>query len=398
MKPFAFRDSAIRNLGVIDGESYWTEPADLWTSRAPAKFKDRVPQTRKTTHGGALGGGETYWVIDGRLEIARGTHAAFDKTGEKLAVAQGVNNLEDVAESATNGAARVKLLDEQGIKAQIVYPEVAGLSGVHYVTQLADRELELECIKIYNDAAAELQKESGNRLFPQGILPARTEDAMKEIRRAREDLKLTGFTLSDDLANVDLPDYGDPVWEPFWEYANSASIPFNFRSGGNMVDTTRTVWPSYTAEEAGALFQATLSMTLGPTIGNFLYSGMYDRYPNLKMVTVGSGVGWLPFYLEIADYQFYEMVAPEDQRIKRRPTEYFRSHWYVTFSSETSSVKSVRSFIPNDHMLFSTRFPHPTGLSDQSEPKVLEVLNALDEPARRGVLRDNALAVYQLPV
>jgi hypothetical protein len=190
LKPFAIEDKALRAVGAVDAEAYWIEPADLWTSRAPARFKDRVPQPRTVVHGETLVGGlETVWVIDGKLDFAFGTQCAFDTAGEKYPMGKdGLPDLGQIDPAASSAKERVALLDRQGIAAQILYPTVAGLSGVHFTARLRDRELEVECIKIYNDAAAELQAASGNRLFPRGSLPARADDALAELRRATEEL------------------------------------------------------------------------------------------------------------------------------------------------------------------------------------------------------------------
>ena len=50
------------NLKVIDTDSHWSEPYDLWTSRAPAKWKDRVPQMEERD-------GKRRWWFDGNIPI-----------------------------------------------------------------------------------------------------------------------------------------------------------------------------------------------------------------------------------------------------------------------------------------------------------------------------------------
>ena len=73
-------------------------------------------------------------------------------------------------------------MDEAGIYAQIVYPNVIGFGGQN--TAQVDPELRLVSTQIYNDAMAELQEESGDRLCPMALLPWWDIDAaVKETRR-----------------------------------------------------------------------------------------------------------------------------------------------------------------------------------------------------------------------
>lgn len=44
---------------VIDTDSHLTEPADLWTSRVPARWAERVPRVERV-------GAKDVWVLDGQ--------------------------------------------------------------------------------------------------------------------------------------------------------------------------------------------------------------------------------------------------------------------------------------------------------------------------------------------
>ena len=112
-------------MKVIDVDTHLSEPEDLWTSRAPARFKDRVPQIGEVN-------GVTSWVIDGNLAIGLGASASsvFHKDGRTS------NGIEfaswrnaDVIPASYDAKERVALMDESRIHAQIVYPNVMGFGG-----------------------------------------------------------------------------------------------------------------------------------------------------------------------------------------------------------------------------------------------------------------------------
>ena len=104
-----------------------------------------------------------------------------------------------------------------------------------------------ECaVAIYNDAVAEWQADSGGRLFPQAFLPFWDIDAtLKEARRVVEELHLTGVTMTDKPEVFDLPDYGQPIWNPLWELINEmkedytiAIVTHNMQQAARVSDET----------------------------------------------------------------------------------------------------------------------------------------------------------------
>ena len=44
---------------------------------------------------------------------------------------------------------------------------------------------------------------------------------------------------------------------------------------------------------------------------NVILSGVFDRHPELDVVSVESGVGWIPFILEALDYEMSENAPQE---------------------------------------------------------------------------------------
>ena len=99
-------------------------------------------------------------------------------------------------------------------------------------------------------------------------------------------------------------------------------------------------------------------------VTNLILSGMFDRHPDLKMVSVESGVGWIPFILEALDYEMAENAPDELAELKKMPSEYFRSNMYATFWFENNRNKlpELIEAVGEDNILFETDFPHPTCL------------------------------------
>ena len=390
--PLTLQD-VVGDAKVIDNDTHYTEPPDLWTSHAPAAYKDKVPHM-KTVDGQSLWfvEGDTPWGMVGVTVIGKG----LTKTRGKLSLA----TFEEMDEAAYLVKPRLAVMDRMGIHAQIVYPNAGGFGATRFMS-ISDKQLQIECVKIYNDAIAEWQAESNGRLFPQAMLPFWDLDAtLKEIVRVKEDLHLTGVTMTDRSEVFGLPDYSDSHWEPFWELINDIGLPIDYHIGSGVKSFVLEdlTWSSFGFERKLASIATMMYMDNAKMINSFMLSGLFDKYENLKFVSVESGCGWIPFVIEAAEYQWDEMAPNETKQLKRRPTEYFKDHIYATFWFEDSGVKYFIQELGAENLLFETDFPHPTCLFPESREHLAKVLSRLDPHSRQRVVQDNSVELYKLPI
>jgi len=152
-------------IQIIDSDAHWSEPHDLWTSRAPAKYKDLVPQMKTRN-------GKRKWVVAGDIPISGDSAAsAILPDGEKIVGLDFLKlDVDKVHAASSQMAPRLEMLDTLGIKAQILYPNVAGFGNQNFM-KVQDFALRHACVEIYNDAMAELQSSSGDRLLPMILVP-----------------------------------------------------------------------------------------------------------------------------------------------------------------------------------------------------------------------------------
>jgi uncharacterized protein len=385
-------------IKVIDADTHLTEPHDLWVKRAPAKWRDRVPQVKM--HDGKLS-----WIIDDKMSIGTGAHpnSSILKNGAKVRVLDDFLKLEfdDVHPGSSSVKERLAVMDAAGIYAQIVYPNILGFGG--QATAKVDIDLRQICVEIYNDAMSEIQQESGNRMFPMGLLPWwDVKAAVKEAERCAA-MGLRGININSDphehkaADGSQLPDLGHPHWDPLWEVCVDKGLPVNFHIGAS--DTAidwmgQQGWPSLPRELRAGISGAMLFFNNGKIVSNLIYSGMLDRNPGLKFVSVESGVGWVPFLMEALDYQLDEIA--ENRAFQMRPSEYFKRNFYACFWFEQKDVSATLRRVGIDNVLFETDFPHPTSLFpiENLEGR----LGDLNLEERSKVLCLNASKLYNIPV
>ena len=385
--------SAIEDLAIIDVDAHISEPHDLWTSRAPAAYRDRVPRV------GELNGNRC-WIVDGDVELATVTPASVVKRdGEK---SRGIEffgwQMEDVHVASYDMQARLEVLDRFGIYAQLIYPNVAGFGNERFL-KIDDSDLRQACATIYNDAMAEIQSDTGGRILPMALMPWwNIAHCVAEVERAAE-MGLRGVVMCSDPDSIGLPDLAEEAWLPFWEACADKQMPVNFHIGAGETSFNmfgRAAWPSMGIRRKLALGSAGLFMENARVISNMLYSGVLDRFPALKIVSVESGIGWIPFMLESIDYEWSETGSQEEYNLPMPPSEYFRRQVYGCFWFEKTAPMKLVDVIGEDNLLFETDFPHPTCLYPNVKEHLAEVTADWSDTTRRKILQDNAAALYRI--
>ena len=116
------------------------------------------------------------------------------------------------------------------------------------------------------------------------------------------------------------------------------------------------------------------------------------------MVSVESGIGWVPFILETLDYEVAENAPQQYAELPRKPSEYFKDHWYATywFEQNQGNLQALMDSVGEDNVLFETDFPHPTCLYPKPLDTIAEKMSTLRPKTRRKVLGENAAKLYRL--
>jgi uncharacterized protein len=387
--------TAFAELQVIDADTHYTEPHDLWTSRAPAAMAERLPRVVDVD-------GHPTWAVGATMLGRAMASSVIDREGNRC---RGSGFLawgfDDTHPGAYDIPTRLGVMDEIGIHAQIVYPNVAGFGGQKFA-ELLDPESRQLCVEIYNNAMAEIQEASGGRLYPMALLP--WWDVAASVAEAERIAAagLRGVNLSSDpQVQSDLPDLGHPAWDPLWEACADLALPIHFHIGASPTTMSwygTSPWPSHGDDQKLAIGSAMMYITNARVLANVIYSGMLERHPRLKVVSVESGIGWIPFVLEALDHQANETAAGSMDHLSMPPSAYFRRQIYACYWFERRDVAHTFEVLGSDNILFETDFPHPPCLYPDSLAYAAEGLAGVSPEVQRKVLQDNAAALYRIPI
>lgn len=380
---------------VVDADSHWSEPPDLFTSRAPAVYRDRVPRVEPV-------GDELMWVFDGQTVGRFSAGGVVGRDGRKGDSHEALRQwtIDQMHVGAYDPEVRLQVLDECGIDAQVIFPSTIGLGGqgLGASTDEAMRQLS---VQIYNDRMAEIQSDSNGRLLPMPLMPAwDIQASVTELKRVAA-MGARGVNMTSDPDDFGAPDLASRAWDPLWEACVEAEMPVHFHIGASITGMTfhgRYPWASHSKRTKLAIGGSLLFIGNARVVTNLILTGMFDRHPDLKMVSVESGVGWIPFILETIDYEMSENAPDDLAALKKMPSEYFRSNLYATFWFERNAnrLTELIDSVGEDNVLFETDFPHPTCMYPSPLEAVEAKMATLPERARRKIYGENAKKLYRI--
>ena len=177
-------------------------------------------------------------------------------------------------------------------------------------------------------------------------------------------------------------------------------MPINFHIGSSQQEMDffgKTSWPSQGGETRLALGSANLFMGNARVIGNLIYAGVPERFPDCRFVSVESGVGWVPYFVHRMDAIFEKHCVPyPDYSIKTRPSELFARQVWATFEEEPLGPELIPLLSP-DSFMWACDYPHPDSTWPESRKAIEHSLSSLGPEAVRKVVSDNCRTLYRLP-
>jgi predicted TIM-barrel fold metal-dependent hydrolase len=283
--------------------------------------------------------------------------------------------------------ARLDDMDTDGVTAEVVYCEV---SAYRYLYLLRDGWR--EATRAFNDAMLDFAAADPKRLIVSYQIPIHDIDtAVDEVGRVAasggRSLQLPVFP-----AELGQPDYFHPRYDPLWSMVQETGLPICCHIGLNTAldDLTRR---DPTPQNAVMVPMAGLSA--GEALGMWMMTGVLERFPELKIVFVEPGLGWVAWYLWIVDdmatRQKYELPA-----LTELPSFYFHRNISLTFIDEPDGLQLLRHRLGVENILWSTDYPHPVSSWPRSRQVVEEQFRGVPDDERELIVSGNAARLWNL--
>ncbi|MDT3439105.1 MULTISPECIES: amidohydrolase family protein [unclassified Pseudofrankia] len=380
---------------LISVDDHILEPPHVWIDRVASKDRDRAPHMVNE-------GGMDYWVYDGKRYPSSGLSAVAGKTKEEFSPEP--LPYSEMRPGCYDPVERVKDMDRAGILASLCFPTITRFCGQLFM-EASDREFGLVCLKAYNDwMIEEWCAAAPGRYIPLALIPLWDPKlAAAELERCAAK-GATTFAFSENPEPLGLPTIHDPdrYWDPVMAAANELEMVASMHVGSSsQVPKIASNTPFLANLTWGAM------RTSGAML-SWLFSGMFQRYPKLKIALSEGEIGWMPYYLEraeqVLDKQRYWVqrgakfmdhggsTGVDLDTLDVRAT--FRDHIYGCFIEDHHGIASLAE-IGEDNIMCETDYPHSDSTWPNCIQTVKSVIGHLPAETQYKLLRGNAERLYR---
>ncbi len=365
---------------LVSAESHIVEPPDVFDA-LPSALRDRAPRLVSLE-------GAAAWAVEGAQPIPL---IPTTSTGSGwLRAADGAHPTQPVAWESVLPALydpTERTLAQWGdsVDAEILYPTPELWDAIR---QLPDAELKVALARAYNDWIAGFCAQAPDRLFGLARLPTTTvEDARTELVRCVNELGLRGAIL--DAFPSGAPAGSNPADEPFWETVNDLAVPISFHYAfGAAADT---------APLSGIApgMKPPMADTLLPMVA----AGLFDRYPEVKIVLAHGDAGWALHWMEFFDINYVrhkhlaEYALQDSEAV---PSDYIRKHAWFTFHQDRPAVKN-RHRLGRAHLMWASHFPYEESNWPDNRQQAMRCVDPTPADERQSLLAGNVARLYRLP-
>jgi predicted TIM-barrel fold metal-dependent hydrolase len=380
---------------LISVDDHILEPPNLWVDRVASKDRDRAPNMQVDDNGMDV------WVYDGKRMPSSGLSAVVGKSKEEFSPEP--LNYSEMRPGCYDAKARVEDMNMSGVLASLCFPTLPRFCGQLFM-EASDRDFGFQCLQIYNDwLVEEWCGAAPGRYIPLMLIPMWDPQlAVKEMERMAA-RGVTSFAFSENPEPLGLPTIhdADHYWEPVMAAANELGLVASMHVGSS------STLPRICND---APFMANLTWGASRTSGtmlSWLFSGLFQRYPNLKIALSEGELGWAPYFLERAEQvldkqrywvsrgtKFMGHAGNEADLDTLDIRETFRNHIFGCIIEDRHALKSLDE-LGEDNIMCETDYPH----SDSTWPNCIDVardtMKDLPERVQYKLLRGNAERLYR---
>jgi len=392
---------------IISVDDHITEPATVWSDRLPSKYADvgprihRLPVKQMTFVGGtftAIPGekGEEgpladWWFYeDLRRPLTRlDTAVGFSRDEVILA---GIT-YDEMRQGSYKLKERLEDMDTAGIEASLCFPTFPRFCGQTFY-EAKDKELAMLCVRAYNDwMVEEWCGESGGRMLPLCIVPLWDPVAAAAEVRRNAARGVHAVCFSEIPTNLGLPSIHDKdgYWKPFFAACNATATTINMHIGSG------SKMPS-TSPDAPAAVGSTLTFAnCCFSMVDWLMSGVFTEFPNLKIAYSEGQIGWIPYILERANNVWEENrgwggIA---DKVLVPPSQLFKEHVYGCYFDDPHGLRSLEE-IGVDNVTFECDYPHSDSTWPHTAKIAAEQTRELSDEVVYKLMRGNAIKMLSI--
>jgi predicted TIM-barrel fold metal-dependent hydrolase len=300
-------------------------------------------------------------------------------TAERMRKVMGERSIGVDGDPATEGdrnwdsARRLRETEADGVVGEVIFSNTAPPFAPTMMSEFGEAEHGKDYarrwagIQAYNRWLADYCAEAPLRRagICQIFLPF-VEESVAEIRWARENGLRGGVLLPGAPPGSGVSPLYAPEYEPIYQVCEELGMPLNHHSGGATPD-----FGNYLPHSL-AMFMLEVTWWAHRALWHLMFSGVFERHPNLQFVLTETGTSWVPDVLDKLD-SFYDRMKHNDQcseyifggptvaKMSLTPSEYFQRQCHIGASFMRPHESALRHDVGLDRIMWGTDYPHVEG-------------------------------------
>lgn len=347
----------MNDMVIISVDDHISEPPDMFKKHLSGSALASAPTLKVQDNG------TTYWEYQGLKMPSVGLNAVVGRPLEEYGMEP--TSFEQLRKGCYDSAARVDDMNVNGIAASLNFGSFPGFDGGRF-HKVPDKALSLIHMRAYNDwHIDEWCGSHPGRFIPCALLPTWDMKAtIEEIKRISKK-GCTAISINENPTVQGLPSIHNAYWEPLWKAVTDHDLAVCLHIGaGNPA-------PHASMETPIEAWITTMPMSIATGAADWLNLAALHRYPTMKIALSEGGIGWIPYFLERADYSHARHKGWTNSVFSgdTKPSEVFRRHFLNCFIDDIFGLKNLDA-LNEDMVAYECDYPH----SDSLWPEVPEYL------------------------
>lgn len=371
----------IDDLIIVSVDDHIVEPPTMWDGHLTRSQKTFAPVLRRDKTGA------DFWLFEGRRAGNIGLNAVVGRMREEYGCEP--VSFDQMRKGAWDIHARIEDMNANGILASVNFPSVIAFDGALF-HQFENMNNALTLLKAYNDwHIDEWCGTYPGRNIPNSIIPywdvaASVEEIKRVVAKGCH-----AISFSDNPALRGKPSIHDPHWEPLWRVCSENEVVINIHIGSGAVAPHASMASPIDA------WIITMPISIVNSAADWLHLKALQTYPNLKISLSEGGIGWIPYFLERADFTHVHHRAWTHADFGgKMPSEMFREHFITCFIDDNFGLANLNA-IGEDNVCYECDYPHSDTVWPESADYLLESVKHLPDRAIAKITHENALALFK---
>ena len=336
---------------VFSADNHISLSEDIFYEKFPPELKEKAPRI---------------WYEDGAYMVGKGKGQTF----LPLDFSRVLMQYDDLAGAATtNIEARIAELHDDGVDKELAFPN-AVLALFHY----PNMELRERVFRIYNEHIASVQERSNGHFYGVGLINWWDPDGARRTLDEVKSLGLKTFLLPLNPGkglDGEIIDYGSTAFSPVWDEIEAAGLPVTHHIGET---------PPKTPCEVNSVVVGMMINVDGfrETFSKYLFSGILDRHPSLKVGWFEGGIAWVATALQDAEHLLASYQHMFNRKVEHDIRYYWDTHMSASFMVDPLGLKLLDE-IGVDNVMWSSDYPHNESTFGYSQKSLKSVVDAVGQ-------------------